>query len=92
MTLITDQSKIQGLFKEINYECGVIAGNVSAWSERIFDRFVIKKPNDGKVSVESTKVAGMTDHIIISESHARLPYNEEVHQKTTYFLRNAKFH
>lgn len=86
--LITDQTAIASLFGEIDYELGVIAGNFS------FDpisSLLIKGPDDGKVSVESTKVAGMKDHIVVRASHTWFPHNKQVQQQTLHFLQQGVF-
>ncbi|MCE3254674.1 MAG: lipase [Rickettsiaceae bacterium] len=86
--LITDQTTIKNLFGKINYELGIIAGNVSidpiCWA-------IIPGKNDGKVSVESTKLEGMKDHITVRASHTLFPSNKEVQKQVIYFLKNGEF-
>ena len=72
----------------VDYELGVIAGN-RTWDP--FSSAMIEGPDDGKVSVESTKVAGLTDHIIIPASHTFIIYKTEAHEQTVHFLKNGKF-
>jgi esterase/lipase len=87
--LITDQTNIKNLFTKIDYPLGVIAGNASL--DYFFSR-LIKQPNDGKVSIASTKIDGMQDHIILPASHTWLPYNKKVQSQIVYFLKHGKFY
>ncbi len=72
----------------VDYELGVIAGNRS-WDPISFA--MIEGPNDGKVSVESTKVPGLTDHIIIPATHTFIIYNRKAWNQTLHFLECGKF-
>ncbi len=78
-------SKVLG---KVDYELGGIAGNFNRFS--LF-RKVFKTENDGSVSVESTKIDGMKDHIVIKTAHTLLPYNKEVQRQTAHFLKHGKF-
>ena len=72
----------------VDYELGVISGN------RTFDPIssaLINGPNDGKVSVENTRVSGLTDHIIIPATHTFIIYNREAWDQTLHFLDHGKF-
>ena len=86
--LITDQSSIKHLLGEVAYDLGVIAGDTAidpiCWS-------LIPGKNDGKVSIERTKLKGMKDHIVVSASHTFFPSNKEVQNQTLYFLQNGNF-
>ncbi len=86
--LITDQTKLNHLFKPVDYELGVIAGTrafgpISAW--------LMKGPSDGLVSVENTKVMGMKEHIMLNLSHIFLPFNKKVLELTARFLKTGSF-
>jgi len=87
--LTTDQTGIISILGEvIDCELGIIAGDRSIdpmhW-------FIIPGPNDGKVSVESTRLKGMTAHAVIHATHTFIMNNSEAHRLTVYFLENGSF-
>tara|TARA_B100001248_G_scaffold262563_1_gene259442 strand:+ start:5245 stop:5919 length:675 start_codon:yes stop_codon:yes gene_type:complete len=86
--LITNPEATQHLFGPIDYELGGIAGNRSR--SPISSR-IINEENDGKVSVESTRVEGMKEHLIIKATHTGVPFNKHVHRHTHYFLKHGTF-
>lgn len=86
--LVTDQKEIKHLFKDINYELGIIAG--SSTIDPV-SSFLIKGKDDGKVSIESTKLPDAKSHIVVKASHTFFPSNQEVQKQTVYFLRNGSF-
>lgn len=86
--LITNQSAFGHIFGNVNYELGTIAGNrtidpISSW--------MIGKPNDGKVSIESARLPQEKDHIIVAGSHTLLPKNKQVLDQTLHFLQHGAF-
>ena len=72
----------------VDYELGVIAGDASIDP---VSSAIIPGPDDGKVSVESTRVAGMRDHVVVHASHTVIPLAREVHVLTWNFLRFGAF-
>ncbi|MBY9027932.1 hypothetical protein K7459_30200, partial [Pseudomonas fluorescens] len=52
---------------------------------------ILPKPNDGRVSVQSALLAGMTDHIVVKVSHTGLPRHPVAIEQTIAFLRDGRF-
>ena len=70
------------------FPVGVIAGDRSInW----INSLIIPGRDDGKVSVERTKLAGMSDHIVIHTAHPFIMRNREVIRQTIQFLRTGGF-
>ena len=69
-------------------ECGVIAGNrsLNPLFSRLFDG-----PNDGKVSVARTRLAGMREHLEVPFSHTWLMNRAYCREKVVRFLRTGTF-
>jgi len=73
----------------VDYSVGVITGNKSL--NLILSTF-IPGDDDGKVSVERAKVAGMTDYLIVPHTHPMIMSSKEVIHQTISYLQNGKFY
>ncbi len=88
LQLGTDPDSIPRQLGPADFELGVIAGTGSI---NFVMSAMLPGPNDGKVSVESTRVEGMDDFLIVDNSHHYITESEEVIRNTTSFLRNGSF-
>ena len=84
----TDPLSIPSQLGPVNFSLGVIAGRKTF--NPILSQF-LPNPDDGKVSVESTKVEGMSDFLVVDVSHPFIMQDKNVIEKTIEFLHNGKF-
>ena len=71
-----------------DFELGIIAGN------RTIDPItsaVLENPDDGRVSVEDTKLDGMADFVVVEHSHAFMMRMQKTIEHTIEFLRTGSF-
>lgn len=86
--LITGEGNFIGQLGAVNFEIGVIAGNRTI---NPITYFMIPGSNDGSVSIKSTEIEGMTDHIVASHSHSFIMRRKSVWQYIDAFLANGRF-
>lgn len=72
----------------VDFELGIIAGNRSIDP---ITSAVLENPDDGRVSVEDTKVDGMDDFIVVKHSHAFMMRMRKPIELTKSFLRTGRF-
>jgi len=72
----------------VDFPLGVIAGDVSL--NPFFSR-VLEGPNDGKVTVESARIAGMSDFAVVHSSHTWMMWRAETLRYILAFLREGHF-
>lgn len=88
LQLGTDENSIPSQLGPVDFELGVVAGTRTI---NPFMSAMLPIPNDGKVSVESTKVEGMDDFLVVRNSHRYIVSSDIVIENTTAFLRSGKF-
>jgi pimeloyl-ACP methyl ester carboxylesterase len=70
------------------FELGIIAGNRSG---NLLNSLIIDGPDDGTVSVRSTRLPGMDDFIVLPCSHRSLLKSDEAIEQALHFLEHGTF-
>ena len=71
-----------------DFEVGVIAGSRSI---NLILSMLIPGADDGKVSIERAKLAGMTDFLVVSHTHPMMMDSDDVIESVIFFLRHGSF-
>lgn len=88
--LSTAEDSVPNQLGPVDFTVGIITGNRHAF----FDKWLaelIPGTDDGKVSIDRTKIEGMTDFMVVSETHPYIMNSENVQNQTIYFLQNGRF-
>ena len=84
----TDKNSLPAKLGPVDFPVGIIAGN------RTFNPILslfLPNPDDGKVSVERTKVEGMSDFVVIPVSHPFIMNDEEAISQAVNFIEHGRF-
>lgn len=88
LQLGTGELSVPNKLGPANFDVGIIAGTQSI--NLILSTF-IPGVDDGKVSIESTKLEGMNDHLEMATTHTFMMKNKKVLEQVTHYLSNGKF-
>jgi hypothetical protein len=84
----TDPDSVPNTLGPVDFPVGVIAGDRSInW----INSMMLPGPDDGKVTVERTRVDGMADHLVIHVTHPFIMKKAEVIEQTLAFLEQGRF-
>ena len=84
----TGAHSVPNALPPVDFDLGVIAGDIPL---NPLGAVVIDGPSDGTVSVDSTRVEGMRDHIVVPASHTLIMNNPIAMAEVIEFLRNGVF-
>lgn len=88
VSLGTGPDSVPRSLPPVEFDLGVIAGNSSV--SPVFSA-IIPGPDDGKVSVASTRVAGMRDHIVLPVTHTFMMNDPRVISQTVRYIETGEF-
>jgi triacylglycerol lipase len=88
--LSTAADSVPNQLGPVDYPVGIITGDRHAFFDGWLSN-IIPGVDDGKVSVERAKVDGMTDFLVVHQSHPYIMNSEYVHAETVHFLGKGIF-
>lgn len=88
--LTTDEASFPNQLGAVDYPVGVITGDRYIFFDYYLSS-IIPGLDDGKVSIQSARLEGMHDFLVVHETHPFIMDAEYVQEETLYFLRNGKF-
>lgn len=84
----TDADSTPQKLPPASFELGVIAGDRTL---NPFYSMFLPGPDDGKVSVASTRLEGMGDFVVVHSSHTYLPWRRRVVDECVHFVTEGRF-
>jgi pimeloyl-ACP methyl ester carboxylesterase len=88
LELGTDGDSVPAQLGPANFDLGIIAGSRSI---NLVLSTLLPNQDDGKVSVDNTKLSGMNDHITLPVTHPFMMKNNKVISEIKHFLKNGVF-
>lgn len=84
----TGQGSVPNQLGPVTFDLGIITGNRTInWILST----LIPGPDDGKVAVDSAKVAGMDDFLVVEQTHPLIMNDRQVQCQVVNFLKNGQF-
>jgi esterase/lipase len=87
--IATQSSIIKSLNSKPHYPVGIITASKS--HNPITSLFLLKGPNDGTVTLASTKIYNANDNVMIDANHNSILYLKETQIQILSFLKNKRF-
>ncbi len=84
----TDEHSMPRQLGPVSFELGVIAGTGTV---NPLMSAMLPNEDDGKVTVDETRVAGMDDFLLVGKSHRYITRGDVVERNTIAFLRHGRF-
>lgn len=84
----TESGDIVNTLGPVSFQLGVIAGDINL---NPLGFLLLEGPNDSVVSVTSTHVDGMDDHLVLPVTHTFMMRNNKVIDNTIHFLKVGNF-
>lgn len=88
MQLGTGELSVPNRLGKANFDVGIIAGTRSI---NLILSSIIPDTDDGKVSIENTKLKGMDDHIEMPVTHPFMMTNDKVIAQVIHYLKQGSF-
>ncbi|MFC6632126.1 esterase/lipase family protein [Microbulbifer taiwanensis] len=88
LQLGTGELSVPNNLGSADFDVGIIAGTRSI---NLILSQMIPDSDDGKVSVESTKLEGMNDHLAMPVTHVFMMKNDKVIAQVIHYLQNGHF-
>jgi pimeloyl-ACP methyl ester carboxylesterase len=86
-SLGTDEDSFPNSIGPPYYPVGIIAGV----TDRFFNEDILPGSDDGIVPLNSAKLPGMTDMVVVRNSHSMMLYDQKVASRTVGFLKSGRF-
>ncbi len=90
MELITGPNGFANkLPQKVDFDLGIIAGSRTV--DPFFTWFILPSAGDGKLTIETTKLDGMRDHIVVPASHPHITKKAITAFQVAHYIKYGKF-